>query len=828
MMETMMTGRWIALVLGIVGLFVAMDRARGAAGDAPAMPAAPPTPVVRALKLMPSSLTLQNGRDERRFLVLGETESGKTVDLTASAVVKTDSKMIEVGADGYIRGKEKGAAEVTVFAGNLQAKVLVTVAGVDVPTMGFVRDIAPIIAKVGCNAGTCHGAAKGKEGFKLSLRGYDTEFDYQALINDLGGRRFNRVMPEESLMMLKPAGMVPHEGGKVLTPGSRHYEMMRKWIAEGTKRESHAARANSIEVIPDNVYLDLPGMSQQMLVIAHYRDGSTRDVTREAIFSSSNIEVLAIKDNSAVSLRRGEGAVLVRYEGNYATAPMICMGDRSGYAWTEQPQFNYIDRHVDAKLQAMKILPSGLCTDAEFARRVYLDLTGQPTTPERVKAFLADPSESLVKRAKLVDELLASDDYVQFWSNKWADLLQANSTSLGQKGLWTFRGWLRSAIARNEPYDQLVRELLLARGSSYTNPEVSYYRALKDTGKITEDVSQTFLGVRFNCNKCHDHPFEKWTQNQYYEFGAYFSRIAFKNGQMPGEQIIYDNFDGGETHHPKTDMVVPPKVPYGHVSESLEKTDRRRAFVDWLTSAENPYFAKSMSNRVWSYFFGRGIIDPVDDIRGSNPPSNSALLDALTDDFVSSKFNVRHLMRTICLSRTYQQSIATNKWNADDKINYSHALPRRMTAEQLVDAVALATGYRAPYSGMPTGTRAVMLPDGTGEALDVLGLFGKPKRQSACECERTSNFALAHAINLVNGSTIGDAVVAPNGRIARIVATQSDDRKVVEELYFAIMNRPPADKELEGINLGQGPKRLEMAQDIAWALLNSPAFLYNR
>jgi hypothetical protein len=518
----------------------------------------------------------------------------------------------------------------------------------------------------------------------------------------------------------------------------------------------------------------------------------------------------------------------VRYEGSYATREVISMGDRTGYAWVDRPQYNYIDQHIDTKLKQVKILPSELCTDAEFVRRVSLDLTGQPPTAEKVKAFLADNADSKAKREAYVDELLASEAFNDYWSNKWADLLQCNSKTLGQKSLWTFRGWIRSAIARNMPYDEFVRSLLLAKGSSYTVPEVNYYRTLQETGKITEDVSQTFLGVRFNCNKCHDHPFEKWTQQQYYEFGAFFARIAFKKGQGPDEQIVYNNYNGGEVKHPKTTAVVSARVPYGMARETMAEEDRRQAFVEWLTSAQNPYFAKSMANRVWSYFFGRGIIDPVDDIRASNPPINAPLLDALTAEFVKSGFDVRKLMRQICMSRTYQSSIIPNRWNEDDHINFSHALPRRLGAEQLLDAVAIATGHRPSFGGMPKGTRAVMLPDGTGETMDVLGLFGKPKRQSACECERTSNFTLSHAINLVNGSTIGDAV-ANGSRIKQIVEANKEDKKVVEELYFAILNRPPTEKELDGITLGEdAKKRVETAQDLAWALLNSPAFLYNR
>ncbi len=825
-----MKGCWINRRIGlgvVVAVLAGVSFAKDSMPDMPA-PAAPPLPAVTAIKLLPDRLNISDGRDARRVLVMGITASGKPVDLTASAQFQSDSKAIEIGADGYVRGREKATAEVTVHAGNLQAKLPVNVASVEVPKIGFVRDVQPIMARVGCNAGTCHGSAKGKEGFKLSLRGYDSEYDYGALINDLGGRRFNRVDPAGSLMLQKPTGEVPHEGGKVLTKDTEYYNTIKKWIAEGTREQEPEARAISLEVLPDDVYLDLPGRSQQLLVIAHYKDGSTRDVTREAIYSSSNIEVVAVKDNTATALRRGEGAVLIRYEGNYATRQVICMGDRTGYAWAEQPKYNFIDQHVYEKLKMMKILPSDLCTDAEFIRRVSLDLTGQPPTSEKVKAFLADPAESKAKREALVDDLLASEAFNDYWSNKWADLLQCNSKNLGQKSLWTFRGWIRNAVAKNVPYDEFVKTLLLAKGSSYTAPEVNYYRALGETGKITEDVSQTFLGVRFNCNKCHDHPFEKWTQIQYYQFGAFFARITFKKGQGPDEQIIYNNYNGGEVNHPKTAAVVKPKVPYGMAHETMGDEDRRVAFVEWLTSAQNPYFAKSMSNRIWSYFYGRGIIEPVDDIRASNPASNAPLLDALTEDFVKDGFDVRKLMRTICTSRTYQLSINPNRWNEDDKINFSHALPRRLGAEQLVDAVAVATGFRAGYGGMPTGTRAVMLPDGTGETMDVLGLFGKPKRQSACECERTSNFTLSHAINLVNGATIGDAVSSPASRIPKIVNENKDDRKVIEELYFAILNRPPTDKELEGVTLGEGAKRLETAQDIAWALLNSPAFLYNR
>jgi len=403
-----------------------------------------------------------------------------------------------------------------------------------------------------------------------------------------------------------------------------------------------------------------------------------------------------------------------------------------------------------------------------------------------------------------------------------------------------FRNWIEQSVADNKPYDKMVRELLTAEGSCYENPAVNYMRVLREPGKITEDVSQTFLGVRFNCNKCHDHPFEKWTQNQYYQFGAYFAQVSIKRGflgkevirnntgdatPVTGEEIVYRNYAGGEVKHPKTDMAVAPKVPFGEAKAVGE--DRRDAFVDWLTSKDNPLFAKSMANRVWSYFLGKGIIDPVDDIRASNPPSNPELLDALTDEFVKGGFDVRKLMRTICLSRTYQLSIAGNKWNEDDRVNFSHAIPRRLSAEQMYDAVMIATGTRPNFNGMPQGMRAAEVPDGNVKGDDFLALFGRPKRMSACECERTSNITLSHALSMINGVTISDAINKSDSRIAKIVDANSDDKKVVEEIYLTCLNRLPSEKELAAIDLTKGP-RLEVAQDVAWALINSPAFLFNR
>jgi hypothetical protein len=790
---------------------------------------APPLPSIRALKIEPATLSLRDARDERRVLVLGQTDSGEFLDLTSMAELKSASTNIAITAHATITAKVKGSTEITISAAGRTAKLPVTVEGGSTPPVRFVRDVEPVLSKAGCNAGTCHGSAKGKNGFKLSLRGYDPDFDYEALINDISGRRFDRVKVEDSLMLLKPTGEVPHEGRQAIKPGSREYELLRAWIAEGAKPESIAqGRPTKIEVLPKTIDMDLPGRSQGLIVIAHYPDGTTRDVTRDAVFSSSNTEVAEVKDSQVRALRRGEAAVLIRYEGIYATKELTVMGDRSGYAWTSTPTNNFIDAHVYAKLQRVKAVPSELCSDAEFIRRVSLDLTGLPPKAERVRAFLADTTESKSKREKLIDELIGSPDFVKYWANKWADLLQCNSEALGQKGVWVYRQWIEKCIAENMPYDQFVKTILLAQGSTYQNPAANYFRVLKEPGKITEDVSQTFLGVRFNCNKCHDHPFEKWTQNQYYEFGAHFARVAMKKGTLPGEEVVYVNYNGGEVKHLKTDMVMTPKVPFGSEREIKKDEDRRAAFVEWMTSKENPLFAKSMANRTWSYFFGKGIIDPVDDIRASNPPSNPQLLDALTQRFIASNFDMRKLMSDICRSRTYQLSIVKNKWNEDDTVNFSHASPRRLSAEQMLDAVAVATGVRPQFAGMPVNMRPVEVPDGIVAGNDFLALFGRPKRQSACECERSSNMTLSHALNMINGLTLSDAINSPSSKIAKLVESEKDDKKLVEEIYIGCLNRLPTQKELAVVDFTESKSRLELAQDLAWALINSPAFIFNR
>jgi hypothetical protein len=718
----------------------------------------------------------------------------------------------------------KSPLSLLLLAGGLSAA--------DAPKVNFLRDVAPILNKTGCTSGPCHGAAKGKNGFKLSLRGYDPQFDYEALLYDLSGRRFNRAEPGRSLMLAKPAQQVPHGGGLRFEAGSPYYQTIYNWITQGVPFGDPAKDSvRRLEVEPKEIRMEAPGESAVVKVNAIYADGGQRDVTKEAVVESNVPDLAAVTDASVTGARIGEATLLVRYQGNFTTVPVTVLNPKAGFVWKALPQNNYIDRLIDAKLERLKIQPSPATGDAAFLRRVSLDLKGLAPTPEEVEAFLA--SASRTKRADLIDKLIASPAYVDHWTLKWADLLQNSRKYLGEKGAFEFREWIRESIAGNKPYDRMVREMLTASGSSYENPAANFYRVTRDPKPTMEKTTQVFLGVRMVCAQCHDHPFERWTQNQYYEMSAFFSTVGLRPGYEVGEEILYDQRQDYDMKHPKDGRVMNPKfiVPASWSGTGAPPTDagRRQAYAEWLTARDNPFFAKSTVNRVWSYFFGRGIIDPVDDIRASNPPSNPALLDALTKDFVDHNFDLRYLMRTVANSRTYQTSVATNEWNEKDAENFSHAIPRRLSAEELMDALALATGVRPVFPEAPPDTTAEQVTDPHVGKDGFLDLFGRPARESACECERRSDLSLPQALNLVNGKTISDAVGDANGRVAKAILSGRTDHEVVTELYLASLSRLPRAAEAEsGVHyLEGGSGRAARAQDLLWALVNSKAFLYN-
>ena len=812
----------------VLALAVLASPALSAEKTKPAAGKTPAVPVVEKLTVYPSRLELSGNRDSRRLIVSGTAADGRAFDLTAFVKLAAGSDHVAIDRDGFVVPKKAGKTTVKVTVGAKSVDVPVEIKHVTNHPVSFIRDVIPAMSKVGCNAGTCHGAQKGKRGFKLSLRGYDPLYDYRALGDDLSGRRFNRSRPEQSLMLLKPTQGVPHEGGFLFDEKSRTYSVLKQWIAEGCRFDT-AKRVARIEVFPKKPLLETTDSQQQLIVMAHFPDGTSRDVTRDAVFETSDFEVAPVsKAGRIAAVRRGEAAALVRYEGLYAAAPVAIIGNREGFAWKAAPERNYIDKLVNAKLQRMKILPSGTCSDAEFLRRASIDLTGLPPTVEQVKLFLADKRPTIEKRNAKIDQLIGSPQFIEHWTLKWSDLLLSNSKFITEKGSWAFRNWIRRAVATNMAFDKFVYQLMTANGSTFENPAANYYRISREPKVVMENMTQVFIGTRFQCNQCHDHPFERWTQRQYYELSAYFAGVGRKAGPVKGEEIIYSLATPTDIKHPSTGEPIPAAFPF---SSDLDKKnpDPRVRLADWLTSSKNPYFAKSIVNRYWSYLHGRGIIDPVDDIRASNPPSNPPLLDELTRRFIANGFDLKRLVREMARSETYQRSFRPNKWNDDDSLNFSHASPRRLTAEQLFDALHVATGAPSRIPGVPVGFRASQIPDPKVK-IGFLDMFGRPPRESPCECERSSDVSLSQTLNMINGPTVSDAIIHPEGRVAKLVAAKADDKTIVGDVYLAVICRPPTEAELkQGVAYLAGVgNRSEAAQDLMWALVNSPAFLFNR
>ncbi len=789
---------------------------------------------IAKLTVQPSSIVLSAQGEGRHVLVTGETADGDRVDLTPEARFDPLGEGVRVDEAGFLYPLKEGETKVRVTAGGRTAELTAKVGDLGHGVaLNFLRDVAPLLNKAGCTAGACHGSAKGKNGFKLSLRGYDPQFDYDALLYEVSGRRINRAAAEQSLMVAKPTQLVPHEGGLRIKPGSRYHKTILNWISEGV-RFGDPAKDNvvKLEVLPREIFMTQPGRKQRVLVTAYYADGSLRDVTREAVIKSNSPTTVKVADDLIEGQRTGEANLMVRYQGKFVTLPVTVLNPEPGFRWRQLAQHNYIDEQVDAKLKRLKIQPSPVADDTAFLRRVYLDLIGLPPTPEEARAFLEDPERSRLKRGRLIDQLMNRSEFVDHWALKWGDLLQSNRKYLGEKGTWAFRHWIRDFIASNKPYDEMVRELVTASGSTYENPAANFFRVNDDPKLAMQSTTQIFMGVRMVCAQCHDHPFEKWTQTQYYQLAAFFAAVGVRPGFDSDEQIVYLKREENQVKHPKTGRVVDPQyiVASAGAPPIPDAGDRRKALAEWLTSDNNPFFARAIVNRMWSYFFGRGIIEPVDDIRASNPPVNEALLQALANDFVEHGYDLRHVIRAIVHSRAYQTGIETNKWNENDATNFSHFMPRRLPAETLFDAISIATGSTPEFPEVPSGFTAQQLPDphvGKGGFLDM---FGRPERESSCECERRNNMTLPQAMNLVNGPTLAEAIADPDGRVTTLILAGESNRRLIDELYLATLSRFPTNSENDAAlaYLRKGPGRASRAQDLLWALINSNAFLFNR
>jgi len=769
---------------------------------------------VTSISVQPNSISLSNAFDYTQLLITATLNSGDVVDVTRLAELQQDGDFIEITRSGFVRAKVDGQSKLIVKVGSTTTEVPVMVSGIsDAFIADFVKDVNPVLTRVGCNQGTCHGSAKGKNGFKLSLRGYDPIFDTRAFTDDLASRRTNIASPANSLMLLKATGAVPHVGGQLFKSDSNYYEIVRSWVASGAKLDHSKPQVTSIGIAPENPIIQRLNSTQQVRIVATYSDGSTKDVTREAFIESGNTDVAVTNRwGLMTAVRRGEAPLLARYEGAYVATTLTVMGNRDGFEWKQPESWGEIDNLVAAKWERMKIEPSELCTDAEYIRRVHLDLIGLPPTSDQVRAFLADERDSRTKRAVIVDELIGQPDFVDYWTNKWADLLQVNRKFLGPEGSKAFREWIRAEVDANTPYDQFVRKVITAEGSNKDNPAASYYKILREPVDIMENTTHLFLGVRFNCNKCHDHPFEKWTQDQYYQTAAYFARVGLKadpvggdrkiggtavEGAKPFYEVVFEKTDG-EVTHDRTGVITEPTFPFDCDYEAGENPNRRQQLAGWISSPNNAYFARSYVNRLWGYLLGVGVREPIDDLRAGNPATNPELLDYMAAEFVKSNFDMRHILQLICKSRTYQLSLETNKWNEDDTTNYSHAIARRLPAEVLYDSIYRVVGAKSKIPGVAEGTRASAVPDAGVDLADgFLGNLGRPVRESACECERSAELQLGPIMALISGPTVATALDDPDNALARLAGEVTDDNQLVDELFMRIFNRPATEAEIQ-------------------------------
>ncbi len=791
-----------------------------------------------ALEVAPGAVVLDGPRAAAQLVVTGRYADGSRRDLTAVAEIQAPADLVAVEPFGFLRPRRDGASTLVIRAGGHAVNVPVTVrnAAAEQP-VSFRREVIAALSAGGCNQGACHGTPHGKNGFRLSLRGADPATDYLALTRDQFGRRSDRLDPAASLMLRKGLGTVPHEGGVRWRPDALAVAGVRDWLAGGLPDDPpDLPRLVRIEVLPGPGIALAPARGQQLAVLAHFADGAVRDVTRLTVYSSSEPAVADVSELGRVTFQRpGEVAILCRYLDAMQAIRLTYLEPNPDFRWPDPPEHNAVDRHVFAKLRRFQIAPSDLCTDAEFLRRLTLDVTGALPAPEQVRAFLADSSAD--KRARLIDQLLDAPGYADFWALKWADVLRSSRRSLQEKGAVGLQDWLRNHLAANTPFDRVARELLTAAGSTADHPAANYYRVARDAQSLAETTAQLFCGVRLQCAKCHNHPFERWTQDDYYGFAAYFARVRTKpdaalsrpaKGALPAAEVVFTD-RAGEVTHPRTGRPVPPHPLGGARAESAAGPDRREALADWLTAPDNPFFARSVVNRVWYHLFGRGLVEPVDDLRDSNPPAHDALLDFLAKDFVAHDYDLKHLLRTVLNSRTYQLSARTNPTNADDIRYFSHALPRLLTAEQLLDAVSDVTGVPERFAGLPPGTRAVQLPDGEVNH-PFLKTFGQPARELPCECEREHDGSLTQALQLINGPTLHEKLRRPDNRLGKLLASQRPDEEVLEEVYLAALGRPPLPSEAEAARayLAAAPDRRRGWEDLLWALLNANEFLFRR
>ncbi len=782
------------------------------------------------LEVFPPDINLTTGDDRQAVVVQATYADGITRDVTKEstltlanpALVRRDGATFFPVADG-------ATTMAIAFGGQtLSLPVKVAQATVHAP-VSFRLDVMPVFMKAGCNTGSCHGAARGKDGFRISLFGFDPDGDHFRLTREMVGRRINLSVPADSTLLEKSVGAVQHTGGKRFEIGSEMYQTILHWIEAGALNDdaSKLPKVVGVDLYPKQGVLDGKGATQQMTVRARYSDGTDRDVTRLCVFLSNNDVSAAVDGAGLVTAGdRGEAFVMARFETFTVGSQMIVLPKGLKFEYPSEPDANYVDKLVAEKLRKLRIAPSGLCDDQTFLRRVYFDIVGLPPTIEEFNQFMA--STDADKRAKLIDELLKRKEFTEIWVGKWAEMLQIRTDqvrNVSQKSTFLYYNWLVEKLSKNTPMDEMVQELLGANGGVFKNPATNFYLAAPETLALTENVAQVFMGMRIQCAQCHNHPFDRWTQNDYYGFAAFFSQIGRKGGEDYRE-IIFFNSGGGEVNHPVGGAVMKPKFLGGEVPDVAGK-DRRVVLAKWLASPQNPWFAASFANRVWAHFFGAGIVEPVDDFRVSNPASNPELLEELGKRFTASKYDLKSLVRDICNSRTYQRSTQRNESNATDERNFAHANLRRIKAENLLDAISVATDTKDKFQGLPLGARAVQIADGASSTY-FLTTFGRATRETVCSCEVKMEPTLSQALHLLNGDTV-NAKIQQGGLIPKVLTTKKFPEERIIDLYIRTLSRTPSKEEIDKLlpSMGEGSNPQQALDDIFWALLNSREFLFN-
>jgi mono/diheme cytochrome c family protein len=795
---------------------------------------APPDPQIVSIEAFPKNVALETAADFHRVIVIARFKDASTHDVTKqSKLTLADPSLADLSGTSLVPRKD-GATSLRIDYRGLVTEVPVTVKDAEKPRpISFQLDVMPVLTAAGCNTGSCHGSARGQDGFHLSLYGFDPKGDHFRLTTEMAGRRINLAVPEESLVLTKAIGAVPHTGGNLMKKESPFYQTLVEWIRHGAVYdEGEIPHPTGIEVQPKQLVLTGQDVRVPFTVRAAYSDGTDRDVTTLSTFSSSNDNSVSIKarEGLAASKNRGGAFLLARFHTFTEGSQAIVVPANSSYVRPEFPPFNYIDTHVAENLNKLQIIPSDLAGDEAFLRRVFLDIVGLPPTLADREKFLADTRKD--KRDLVVDELLGRKEFTEMWVMKWAELMQIRTFNNGPqqvsyKAALNYYQWLRERIAGNVPFNTLVKELLSAKGGTFSSPATNFFQIEQDVLKLTENVAQVFMGTRIQCAQCHNHPFDRWTMDDYYGFASFFAQVKRKPAEDPRERVIFD--EGGELKNPVSKQDMVPKF-LGGPRPDLAGQSRREAVAGWLASPENPWFAKNVVNIVWAHFYGVGIVDPVDDVRVSNPPSNPELLDALAEKFVSYNYDFKKLVRDICTSRTYQLSTRTNETNIADTRNFSHAMIRRVRAEVLLDCISQVTATPNKFKGLPLGARAVQIADGNTSNY-FLTTFGRAARATVCSCEVKMEPNLSQALHLLNGDTTQQRI-RQGGLVAKLLGEKKSPAEIIAQLYLTVVSRHPTDMELEKLLAAlDGPddpaKTKETLEDVFWALLNSKEFIFN-